>query len=390
MPSIVIIGGKLQGMEAAYLGKKADLHITLIDHNPNVIAQNLCDEFICGDVLSDDPDVRDALDSADMVLPTMENYDVLEQLVSLCEKRGYCLAFDWGAYQISSSKVRSDQLFMQHNLPAPKYYPNGTFPYIAKPDCDSGSHGISVIPDRASMESFQRNKEKGYLIQEYIEGPSYSVEIIGTPGNYRVYLTTQILVDQIYDCYSVQAVRSIPADLEDKIKGLVICIAEHVNLRGIMDLEVIDCCGEIKILEIDARLPSQTPIAVYHASGMNYLKELYDLFVHGGFQDEQIDKGHYASVVHMLFNGQSFSVHGEHIMTEGGVMYHSVINQGRTELLSDLKSGTSSWRGMFINHGRTRDALWLQERRMIKEIEVGYSLERFYADIYNNTKKQAY
>ena len=39
MPKIVIVGGKLQGSEAAYLGREAGIDIILIDRDPD--AQSL-------------------------------------------------------------------------------------------------------------------------------------------------------------------------------------------------------------------------------------------------------------------------------------------------------------------------------------------------------------
>jgi pyrrolysine biosynthesis protein PylC len=45
-----------------------------------------------------------------------------------------------------------------------------------------------------------------------------------------------------------------------------------------MDVEVIvdSATGRIIVLEIDARLPSQTPLAVYHATGINLLAQWVD------------------------------------------------------------------------------------------------------------------
>lgn len=118
MPSIVIVGGKLQGSEAAYLGREAGIEVVLIDRDPQAPARRLCTKFICGDVLSDDPEVLEALERADMILPTMENDGVLEGLDRICRERGYVLAFDWEAYKISSSK-RISPAFCRQQVAVP-------------------------------------------------------------------------------------------------------------------------------------------------------------------------------------------------------------------------------------------------------------------------------
>ncbi|MCI5537072.1 MAG: 3-methylornithine--L-lysine ligase PylC [Lentihominibacter sp.] len=374
MSKIVIVGGKLQGSEAAYLGREAGIDIVLIDKDPQAPAQELCTKFICGDVLSDDPEVVRELESADMILPTMENDYVLEGLTELCSRKGYVLAFDWEAYKVTSSKKISDRLFADNGLPCPRYYPDGNYPFIAKPESESGSHGVQVLADKKQLDGFLEKKKENYIIQEFVEGPSYSVEIIGVPGNYRTYETTEIFVDDVYDCNLAAALHTIEPGKKEKLESLAVEIAELIGLRGIMDLEVIDHHGEIKILEIDARLPSQTSIVVYHASGMNYIKELYDLFCHGNFTDEQINEGRCASLIHYLFEGKQYSSHGEHIMVEGGRLKYTEGLCSRAVVMSDYNPAEKVWRGTFVNWADDLEGLEKNEALMRNELAARLNL----------------
>ncbi len=77
MADIVIVGGRLQGGEAAYLAREAGIGTILIDIDPMAPVQNLCSGFVCGDVLGDDPNVLKALENADMILPATESHEVL-------------------------------------------------------------------------------------------------------------------------------------------------------------------------------------------------------------------------------------------------------------------------------------------------------------------------
>ncbi len=43
---IAIIGGKLQGLEALYLARKAGYKTLLIDKNPDATATRLCNQFL--------------------------------------------------------------------------------------------------------------------------------------------------------------------------------------------------------------------------------------------------------------------------------------------------------------------------------------------------------
>lgn len=383
---IAIIGGKLQGTEAAYLAKKAGFYSILFDKNLHAPASVLCDEFHCIDICSEEPKTLEILLSADLILPAMENNDTLSYLKRLSEKHPVKIAFDFHAYSISSSKLKSDSLFKEHDIPSPSYYPNCKPPYIAKPSSESGSTGVRILSSRCEAERFlsEIKPSKEWIIQEQLGGPSYSLEIIGKPGAYRTYQITQIHMDDIYDCNRV----TCPCDVSDAQKksfeDMAFKIANIVKLNGIMDLEVIDDNGTFKILEIDARIPSQTPTAVYFSTGVNLLAELVDLYE--GRWDvketglKRLDtEEKFASYEHFFISDNQLQFPGEHIM--GGAkpltLYRNHL--GSDEVITDYKEGDEEFKGTFINSGET--LLELEEkRRQIKSrlsetmIEHGKSL----------------
>lgn len=365
---IVIVGGKLQGSEAAYLGREAGFHITLIDMDPNVPVQGLVDKFICGDALQETGEIRDALDEADMILPTLENDYVLNGLVRISKERGYTLAFDMDAYTVTEDKFKSDKLFLENDIPCPKYFPLGKLPYIAKPNAQSGSHGVKYLDTLEELNTFVCQKPDNYIVQEYVTGPSFSAEIIGKPGDYRVYEITEIFVDDVYDCYLAAAYRTIDAKTRKAIVDNTIKIAELLKLKGIMDIEVILCDDGIRVLEIDARLPSQTPIAVYKATGINYISELYDLFCSGGFTKPMTDLELLGSYMNWAFVNGKGHPEGEHIMTGGGILSYMQGLCETSELISDYVPGSQNWRGVFINSGLNYDDIKAKEKLMIEEV----------------------
>ena len=53
----------------------------------------------------------------------------------------------------------------------------------------------------------------------------------------------------------------------------------HLRLRGLMDLEVILAPDGLRVLEIDARFPSQTPTAVWLSTGWNLAEYLVSCFI---------------------------------------------------------------------------------------------------------------
>lgn len=361
---IVIIGGKLQGIEACYLGMKAGMETILVDKNPEAPARLLCTRFICEDLFERSSQLLREMKEADLILPALENDAVLRWLDKDAKEQEYTLAFDWQAYQLSSSKIKSDLLFRKCGIPVPEYFPGGDYPYICKPDNDSGSHGVERL-DTPDQLNAALERKYDLVIQEFMEGPSYSIEIIGKPGMYRTYLVTEIHMDRRYDCKMVTAPCGLTSTQEETLRSMAFCIAEEIKLHGIMDVEVIEHNGIFKILEIDARLPSQTPTAVLHSSGMNLLEELCDLYITGEFQKSQERRGKYVSYEHYLFNLNIPHLLGERIMIMGKPLVHKPGFCGADDVITDYQPGEDHWRGTFINVAPTKMALKSKRIKML-------------------------
>ncbi|MEI8217120.1 MAG: 3-methylornithine--L-lysine ligase PylC [Eubacteriales bacterium] len=340
MSRLAIIGGKLQGIEACYLAGKAGIQTLLIDKNPDAPARGLCTEFINVDILLENRFLMDELCKCDLVLPALENQNVLDHLVELSQTFGFILAFDPKAYAISSSKIESDKLIHKYNLPSPAYFPNGQVPYVAKPSNGSGSDGVKILNTISEVELFlaKINSENGkketqdWIVQEYVSGPSYSIEVIGSKAKgYKTYKITEIFVDKEYDCNKVTSYVNLDKKSRDEFSQLGRELAALVDLDGIMDVEVILNNGELKILEIDARFPSQTPTVVLQSTGENLIVELIRHFCKKKFVEmtanEKLEsnkekKELFVSFEHFLVENGAISQPGEHIIGEAGKLQY--------------------------------------------------------------------
>ena len=375
---VAIIGGKLQGIEAAYLALAAGYESILIDKNPQVPAAGLAGRFVCGDVIRRDPEVLKAVREADFVLPANENDALLDAVCEICSEENLPLAFDREAYRISESKIRSDRLFHENGIPSPRYYPEGKGPYIAKPSEASGSAGVRYLDTKEDVEKFlsgQQDREN-WIVQEFLQGPSYSIEVIGVPGNYRTYTVTQIHMDDVYDCCRVTAPCPITEEQQKRFSGIGKCLAELVRLHGIMDVEVIDDGEDLKVLEIDARLPSQTPITVYHSSGINLLKELADITMYKEFTEELRPSRLFCSYEHYRRENGKILQEGEHMMAEAGSLYLCRDFCGSREILWDLdrqhsdRGAGSDFRGIFVNWETSAEALEQRREKLIRNLKL--------------------
>lgn len=380
--SVAIAGGGLQGMEITYLAKKAGFETLLLDRRSDAPAAGICHRFVAMD-LSDPEALTGALGSVDLVLPATENHVALESLVEWCGSNGMPLAFDPDAYAISSSKTASNALFRRHGIPAPAPWPDCAFPVVAKPDGGSGSEGVAVFPDLQALEArFGLLPPPGWVLQEYLAGPSYSIEVVGRSGDFTPLQVTTLEMDRDHDCKRVLAPSSLSSDLTSEFEEIAVVLAESVGLSGIMDVEAILHEGQLKVLEIDARFPSQTPVAVFHSTGINMVERLARIFgVHnpGAGEPEPPRPPEGLVLEHIRVSQGQLSVCGEHILTGCGPLHLEEAFFGASEALTSYGPGSQEWVATLMVRGSD-----LKDAREGRDRVVGDLRARFGLDTYTD------
>ncbi|EHQ89828.1 3-methylornithine--L-lysine ligase PylC [Desulfosporosinus youngiae] len=375
---VAIVGGKLQGVEAAYLAKKAGWEVLLIDKTSEVPAAVLCDEFYLLDVTKI-LEWMPILKGVDLIIPALENQEALDSLVRSARFTKTPLLFDKDAYAISSSKIDSNRLFAKIGVPAPVPWPECGYPIIAKPSGASGSEGVYKLNNAQEFEELLENGLKDWVLEEYLEGPSYSLEVMGFSGVYKVLQVTELHMDEIYDCKRVVGSAVLPEELRAEFESVALKLAQSLNLEGIMDVETILHQGRLKVLEIDARLPSQTPISVYHATGINMLEIIGNAFVQGKpWQEFDVFVKRSVIFEHIRIINDKLEICGEHIMAEAGPLYLYPYFYGADEAISNYAPGKTDWVATLIITGVNSQEAWLKRETIIRAIKDEWGIEKYF------------
>ncbi len=368
---IAIIGGKLQGVEVVYLAQKAGWKTLVIDKNPHVPAARLCDHFLEFEFSLEHP-VPSDFPFVDFILPAIEDIEVLTVVKLWAEMKSIPLAFDLDAYRISNSKLKSDTLFTKMNFPAPEPWPGCQFPIVLKPDQASGSQGVEVFNDPEIFLAGFPTKQSlsNMVIQQYLEGPSYSIEVVGRPGKYQVLYVTDLAMDKIYDCKRVTAPTQLLSDQISQFEEMALAIAQEIHLTGIMDVEVILNKDELKLLEIDARFPSQTPMAVYWSTGINMVEILGDLFLNKNHVNFKQKHERFVVIEHIQVSGVDLEVCGEHIMTQEGPLTIKSDFFGADEAITSFTPGKKQWVATLIFSSNTEEDVTAKRQNCYENIGI--------------------
>ena len=205
---LAVVGGKLQGTEAAYLAGEAGYEVVLIDRRPGRPAAGLAGEVHVFDVTADPARTRRVLLSCDAVLPACEDDRALEFLTSFVPMMGLPLLFDLGAYAVTQSKLRSNALFERLDVPRPLPWPRCGFPVVVKPSVGSGSTGVQLVssePGLALARAALAAQGAQAVVEELVAGPSLSGEVSALGGEVLTLLPTFLDFDAAYDCKRVVA-----------------------------------------------------------------------------------------------------------------------------------------------------------------------------------------
>lgn len=376
---VAVLGGKLQGVEACYLAKKAGWDVLLVDKNPAAPAAGLADDFLALDLLNRDQ-LTQVLRTVAFVVPALEDQAVLAAIQGCAQAAGARLLYDREAYALSSSKLASDKLFARLGIPAPRPWPDCRLPVTVKPSGASGSEGVRQIQTAAELAAFmgQVGRPDEWVVQEFLAGPSYSIEIAGIAGDFRTFQVTELEMDAGYDCKRVLAPALLAPVKVQRLADYALILAQELQLNGIMDVEVILHDDTLKVLEIDARLPSQTLTAVYHSTGVNVLALLAGKFTAGQDQ-KQLTTAAARGVVyeHIRVAGDALEVCGEHSMAGGGHLHVATGFFTADEAITNFRPGKKEWVATLIVTGDNRRQAWQRREQVIRNISRACGLTQY-------------
>lgn len=339
MTKLCVVGGKLQGMEATYLAKKAGYDVILIDRRHKPIASALADEFHKLDVIKDREAIKAIFKRTDAVLPALEDVKALLITEKMCQEVGVPYMQDNASFILTSNKYNFIRFCEKHGLPFPEMFPEAELPFIIKPVVSSGSRGIHLVNTFKELEKvWRRMKKRGikFLVQEYVTGYFLSLELFGLNGCPLPMQVTCLEFDESYGCKRVLA----PWPYESKIINDVVTLGKKLvkkmNLTGLTDVQVVVHDGIVKIIEANARLPSQTPTVVYHSTGINMVKSLVEMFTKNKLPNHQPNIEKAVIYEHILIKDGKLKVVAEHNLSNAMGMRIEKGFYGTDEALTNL------------------------------------------------------
>lgn len=258
--TILVLGSGLRGAAACHLAKKAGHRVILCDKKRNGPAMGLCDEFIPLDPQN--------LPAADYIFPATADEALLAPF------RGEKLLFDPLAQEVCRSKLAGDDYLAAHGYPRPRRFPEGSEPYIVKPDSDSFGRGIWATEDFCEVGGAVN---ANFLTQEELTGPVVSVTVWGRPGAYVCGPVLGLTTDDRYDLCEARLPAPIGPDAAGAFTQDALRLAEEIRLEGLLEVQAVYHGGKCKIIEINGHLPELSALCLFAGAGINLVQQLLAL-----------------------------------------------------------------------------------------------------------------
>jgi pyrrolysine biosynthesis protein PylC len=340
---LALVGGRLQGLEAAYLAKKAGITTVLIDKEPYTPASTLVDEYHTFDVIKQENLLVELFKTVDAILPTTENMKTLVFLEKVSKRLEIPFLQDNKAFGITSNKIRAKNFLKNQHVVIPKPWPNATFPLIVKPARLSGSISVRKVSKASQLPHIINEVKKidqEVIVEEYVEGLAVSLEVLAIDGKPLPFQVTDLEFDEFYGCKRVTAPTALSHHSKTKFIETGLKIAEGLNLNGLTDVQsIITPSNSVKTNEINARLPSQTPTVVFHSAGINIVEELVYMFLEKKLSSIEVGVEKGVIYQHVRIHDYSLKVQGEHILADAKNLTHELgffgANEAITNFLSD-------------------------------------------------------
>lgn len=271
MKRLFIIGASILQLPAIKKAKELGMCVAVADYNPNAIGIPYADKYYNVSTIDEEGIYLAAKDFMADGIMTLATDMPMRALAYSCERLGL-IGISYDTAIKSTDKGEMIKAFEKHKVPHPFYtiaenglvenYDNLKFPMITKPVDNSGSRGVMLVHNpnelrEALLYSSENGRSGDVIVEEYMQGPEVSVEVMVTEGRPHVLQITDKLTTGAP--HFVEMGHSQPSALSSDTQKKIIDVAtQAVAAVGIQNgpahVEIIVTEEGPKMVELGARM----------------------------------------------------------------------------------------------------------------------------------------
>lgn len=244
----------------------------------------VADQFYIVSKMNDPMYIQEILDicereNINVILPLHEEEILLiSKQKSLFEKKGIFVAIsNYEPIMLCKDKYNMYKFLNECGVQTvetelPEQYLKGNVEFndiFIKPRYGAGSIGTMIVKSRHLLKAIMDEHAELYVVQPYLSGKEYGVDVY-----------VDFITGDINAVFCKEKIRMKAGETEKsisiknvQIENLVKNAIRNVDLRGPVDVDILEYGGEYYILEINPRFGGGYPHA--YECGVNFIKKLY-------------------------------------------------------------------------------------------------------------------
>ncbi len=298
MKKLLVIGASVLQLPGILKAKEMGFHVGVIDYNPNAVGVPYADEYFNVSTIDIEGVVNTALSFRPDGIITLATDMPMRAVSKACKACGLPgISFDTAVK--ATDKAEMIKSFEEHQVEHPWYRiienreellaaaNTITFPCVMKPTDNAGSKGVVLCKSKEELSeeyeySYGESRSGRVIIEQYMKGPEFSVEIIALDGEPHVLQITEKITTGAP--FFVEMGHTQPSTRPEKEKQAICDLAcRAVKAIGIDNgpahVEIILTESGPKMVELGARMGGDciTTHLVPLSTGIDMIKATIDI-----------------------------------------------------------------------------------------------------------------
>lgn len=288
------MGAAIEQVPGIKKAKEMGYEVAVIDYNPKAIGIPLADKFYNVSTIDPDGVLQAARDFGTDGFFTLATDLPVRAVAYASEKLGIS-GISQHTARLATDKGEMIKALKVNNVESPWYFivdsidelkqldEKIAYPCIMKPTDNAASRGVALIHDYEELiNTYDYSKKQSHsgqvIIEEYMNGPEVSVEVLSYKGSAYVLQITDKLTTGAPHFVEVghNQPSQLNEDIKEKIRDLAGRAVKAIGIEnGPAHVEIIVTDQGPKIVELGARLGGDciTSHLVYLSTGIDMMKE---------------------------------------------------------------------------------------------------------------------
>ena len=298
MKRLMIIGASVLQLPAILKAKEMGLEVAVVDYNPEATGIPYADKYYNASTIDEEAVLRAAEDYRPNGIMTLAT-DMPMRGVAKTSDILHLHSINYITSVKATDKSLMIKAFKKYGVPIPWYYDIESFesleplkgkivfPCIIKPTDNAGSHGVLKVNDfeelMANYEYSHSNSRNGkVIVEEYLEGPEVSVEVMVVNGNVHILQITDKITTGAPHFVEMGHTQPshLPNDIQERIRKVAEMACKSIGIdKGPAHVEMKVTNRGPVMIELGARMGGDniTTHLVPLSTGIDMVKATIDV-----------------------------------------------------------------------------------------------------------------